>query len=784
MSTRVKDIIKQREVVDESTKTSEIRYRRLFESARDGILILDVLTHKITDANPFMVELLGYDHNEFIGKELWEIGLLKDEKANKEAFQELLEEGYIRYEDLPLETEKGACREIEFISNIYTEGDRQVIQCNIRDITERKANENAVVKLKDDLELAVIEYQRVLDNSLDVICQMNEVGRFIQVSAAAKKVWGYEPEELIASDNSINFVHPDDQDKTRQALIDVMTGHPTSTFENRYLRKDGTVASMMWSANWSEDDKTFCCVARDISKIKQAEEAARISDSYYRSLVESSPAIVFLSSPDPPYTSMYVSPNIEKFGYSVDEWFDNPEIWSILIHPDDRERVLKITNAAMNNSLDFEVEYRIIARYGRIHWLHVKGSFIYDGQENKIAWQGLMLEITKTKELEDQLRQSQKLESVGRLAGGIAHDFNNMLTVIIGYSDSALRSIKEDDPTRNSIEEIKKAGQRSAALTYQLLAFSRQQMLQPKILSINQIISDISTMLERLIGEDIQLITILNPKVGLVEVDPGQFSQIIMNLAVNSGDAMPHGGKLTFETLNVTLDEYYARRNPGVFPGEYVMLAVSDTGIGMSAKTQTHIFEPFFTTKPLGEGTGLGLSTVYGIVQQSGGNIYVYSMEGVGTTFKIYLPRVKDPSIEKNIPVTADELPMGTETILLVEDDEMVRSFTKHLLEIYGYKIITAANGVEALSILEKQDCRADLLMTDVVMPQMGGRELSEKVAEIFPDMEILFTSGYTDDAVVRNGIIEASRNFIQKPFSTDGLIRKIRFILDGRQVD
>ncbi|MGI9165721.1 MAG: PAS domain S-box protein [Pyrinomonadaceae bacterium] len=644
-------------------------------------------------------------------------------------------------------------------------------------ITERKTAEGALIKLTGDLEVAVQEYRQVIDHSLDVICQVDEAGRFIQVSAAAKNVWGYEPEELIGR-MYMKLVHPDDHAKTAQAAIDIMAGQATSTFENCYLRKDGSIAHLMWSAIWSASDKTMFCVARDISKLKQAEAALKESEANYQSLVESSPAIVYLAQAYPPYSPIYVSPNIVAFGYTTDEWFSRPDMWINLVHDEDRERVLHATQEAMNEGLDTELEYRIVARDGQIHWVQDKGRFITDRRGNKTGWQGVILDITKTKALETQLRQSQKLESVGLLAGGIAHDFNNMLTAINGYSDLTLMRLKNDDPLRRNIEEIKKAGERSASLTYQLLAFSRQQILQPKVLSLNRVIIDTSRMLERLIGEDIQLFTSLNQKAGQVEVDPGQLSQIIMNLAVNARDAMPHGGKLTFETDNVTLDENYARHHVSTIPGEYVMMSVSDTGTGMNAETKTHLFEPFFTTE-VGKGTGLGLATVYGIVKQSGGYIWVYGEEGIGTTFKVYFPRVIEQPEAEAIENTSKELPKGSETILLVEDEDMVRTLAHHILEICGYTVLEARNGVEALSLCEKQDCHVDLLVTDVVMPLMGGRELAERFAQIYPQMCILFTSGYTDDAIVRHGVIEAGVKFIQKPFTPDALARKVRELLD-----
>ena len=381
----------------------------------------------------------------------------------------------------------------------------------------------------------------------------------------------------------------------------------------------------------------------------------------------------------------------------------------------------------------------------------------------------------------EQSRQSQRLESVGRLAGGIAHDFNNMLTAINGYSDLILRQLNDKDPLRSYIEEIKKAGERSALLTHQLLAFSRRQVLRTKVLELNQVVIETSAMLRRLIGEDIQLNLSLDPELGHVEADPGQLTQVIMNLAVNARDAMPEGGKLTIETSDVYLDEEYAALHVPTQPGSYVMLAVHDTGMGIDGKTQRHIFEPFFTTKETGKGTGLGLATVYGIVKQSGGYIWVDSDLGKGAAFKIYLPRIdeKVTSFEEN--ELAERIPKGSETILLVEDEEIVRNLCRQILEACGYKVIEAANGDEALSICRKPDSKIDLLLTDVVMPKMSGRQLVEQLAVLRPEITVLYMSGYTDDAIVRQGAVELGANFIQKPFTFNALAERVRDLLDAK---
>lgn len=631
-------------------RASEIRYRRLFESARDGILIIDAISRKITDVNPFMIELLGYTKEEFLGKELWEIGLLKDENANIAAFKELQKNKYIRYDDLPLKTKNGEIRDVEVVSNVYMENDLPVIQCNIRDITQRKITEEALRKVE------------------------------------------------------VNF----------------------------------------------------------------------------RNLVESAPGIVYVNNPYPPYTTTYISPSIKEFGYSPEEWCAEPGIWMKAIHKEDRPRVLREFEFAVSQSLDTSIEYRIVARDGKIHWWQHKAHIVLDETGNKTGWLGMILDITETKSLEEQLRQSQKLESIGLLAGGIAHDFNNMLTAINGYSELTLRQLKDDDPVRHNIEEIRKAGLRSAELTYQLLAFSRRQLLLPVVIDLNEIIAETTKMLHRLISEDIEFSTKLNSSLGRVVVDPGQFSQILMNLVVNARDAMPQGGKLVIETTNVFLEPAYTRQHVNTLPGAYVLLTVSDTGTGMSDEIKQHIFEPFFTTKEKGRGTGLGLATVYGIIKQSNGNIEVYSEEGVGTTFKIYLPRVRDEIIEPEIKDSSILL-RGTERILLVEDEEVVRNLSRSMLEICGYNITEARNGLEALKICDNESCEFDLLMTDVVMPQMGGRELADKLRVKLPHMRILFTSGYTDDVILHHSLIETNANFIQKPFTFDDLAIKIRELLDTK---
>ena len=507
---------------------------------------------------------------------------------------------------------------------------------------------------------------------------------------------------------------------------------------------------------------------------KDSEKSLRRSEERYRLLFENSPLPMWVYDTE---TLRFLEINdaaLRQYGYTRGE-FLSMTIGDI--RP--AEELPKLMDVVSQLEYPFG-EMRV--------WKHKKknGTVIdaeitahsldFNGQPARLV---LANDVTERRTLEDQLRQSQKMEAIGILAGGIAHDFNNLLTAIAGYSELTLRRLPAGDPLRPNIEEIFRAGERASNLIGQLLAFSRKQVLQPKVFDLNSVVSNLEKMLRRLIGEDIQLRTAQSSTPGNVKADPGQIEQIIMNLVVNARDAMPNGGKLTIETAMVTLDEDYARTHIDVIPGHFMMLAVSDTGIGMDEATQKRIFEPFFSTKDPGRGTGLGLSTTYGIVKQSGGNIWVYSEPGKGTTFKIYLPLVEETAEAAGRDVKTVDSLLGTETILLAEDEEIVRNLAREVLKTYGYKVLEAANGPEALSICESYKEKIHLLITDVIMPEMSGRELSAGMAKLYPEIKVLFMSGYTDSAIIHQGVLEEDANFIQKPFPTDELARKVREVLN-----
>ena len=391
---------------------------------------------------------------------------------------------------------------------------------------------------------------------------------------------------------------------------------------------------------------------------------------------------------------------------------------------------------------------------------------------------GVVYDITQRRNLEEQLRQAQKMEAVGRLAGGVAHDFNNLLMIIRGNSEVMLEHLSATERSRKNAIEIGKAADKAAALTRQLLAFSRMQVIQPKLLDLNGVVNEMAKMLRRLIGDDIELNIVSSAPLGVVKVDQSQIEQVLMNLVLNARDAMPDGGRLTVETANVSLDADYARRHATVQPGKYVMMAVSDTGAGMDAETQVHIFEPFFTTKELGKGTGLGLATVYGVVKQNGGWIWVYSESGRGTTFKIFLPRIEEVVGSTEPSKIVSQSPRGSETILLVEDQDGIRELASEFLKGSGYTILEARDGSEALQVAGQHHGKIDLLVTDVMMPRMGGRELAFRLASVRPHMKVIYMSGYAEYAKDNQKIAESENVILQKPFALDTLARKVREVL------
>jgi PAS domain S-box-containing protein len=518
----------------------------------------------------------------------------------------------------------------------------------------------------------------------------------------------------------------------------------------------------------------------------RAERALRESEERYRSLALAASQVVWTADAAGEVTADLPEWR-EITGQSADEVKGRGRLDAL--HPEDRGRVAEEWGRAVVTKSPYEVTFRVRARDGNYRYFSERAVPIQDERGEVREWVGASSDITERMEAEqalrrseESLRQSQKMEAVGQLAGGVAHDFNNLLTAISGYADLSLFRLREADPISRNIKEIRNAAERASSLTRQLLAFSRQQVLQPKILDLNAVVSEMGKMMQRILGEHIQLTIRLGQPLGHVKADPGQIEQVLMNLLVNARDAMPRGGTITIDTQNYSIDTLYASQNVDVRPGHYVVLSVSDNGSGMTEEVRQRIFEPFFTTKEVGKGTGLGLSTVYGIVKQSGGFIWVYSELGKGTIFKIYLPQVDDlVSSEKKEAGIDDETLQGTETVLLVEDEPMVRALTRDILEMCGYHVLEAGDGGEAVSLCEGYEGEIELLLTDVVMPGMSGKELAKALTPLRPRMKVIYMSGYTDDAVSPHEVLDGGAAFLQKPFTPAALLRRLRETLDPK---
>jgi len=637
------------------------------------------------------------------------------------------------------------------------------------------------------------------------------------------EVMGRELEDLVRADGLVR--------RAREVMQSGSAQHDLP-FEFQVLHRQETrrVRVTITSIRIEEQEEArLLLIVEDLSEEERLQAARKESEQRFQDLVQGLDAIVWEADASTLRFSFVSQRAQTVFGFPTDRWLDEPDFFSKRIHPEDRPKVMSKCRAALARGEDHELEYRALTATGEIVWLRDIVHVVPDAPGNAGQLRGLTVDLTELKRAdealrasEDQLRQAQKMDAVGKLAGGIAHDFNNLLMVIRGDGDLILRRLPPNHPLRKNAEGVREAADQAATLTRQLLAFSRKQVLAPKVLDLNSIVAGMQTMLQRLIGETINLVTVPESALGNVKADPGQIEQVIMNLAVNARDAMPDGGRLIIRTANVRAGE--APPLPGAASppaGPHVLLEVSDGGTGMDANTLAHLFEPFFTTKEPGKGTGLGLSTVYGIVEQSGGSVTVETELGRGTTFRIYLPQVEAPAtvapasppvarpaaapaIPRAVPaapvapppgrvqpepvraatrplepaVVSETAPQRTETILLVEDALRVRAVVREILEMNGYNVLEARHGVEALEISERHQGPIHLMVTDVVMPQMSGRELAQRLQPLRPDMKVLYMSGYTDDAIVRHGVLGAGMAFLSKPFTPDALALKIHEVL------
>jgi two-component system, cell cycle sensor histidine kinase and response regulator CckA len=617
-----------------------------------------------------------------------------------------------------------------------------------------------------------------MDSAVDGISIVGESGEHIYVNAAFARMMGYENPSAMIGVHWRKIYDARDIERLHEQVRQALAAQGKWSGQVNLRRQDGKMIPVEMSVITLANGVT-ACIGHDISARKEAERARADAESKYRTLVEQVAAISYIAELGLQGEWLYVSPQIETItGYTPEEWLAESRNWTRHVPQEDHE-VIRAAEAGCVRGEKFQADYRIVRKDGSIIWVS-DTAVVVSGSDSHPVMEGIIVDITERKALENQLQQSRRMEAVGRLAGGIAHDFNNLLTIIKGYAELALQRSGTSPEIRADVLQVENAAERASALVRQLLAFSRKQVLQPKIIDLNSIVLGLEKLLGRLLGENIEMVTRCAGNAANVKADPAQVEQVLMNLVVNARDAMPKGGRLTVETDNVNLDSTYARDHVAVKPGPYVMLAVSDTGVGMSPETVAHIFEPFYTTKESGQGTGLGLSTVYGIVKQSGGYIWVYSEPGKGSTFKVYLPYVAPPADAKHEIVKVPAARKGTETVLLVEDEEAVRELTGMILKANGYVVLPAPSALEAEHFAANHGGEIHLLLTDIMMPGTSGRELARRIIARHPRIRVLYMSGYTDNVLAQGGVLEEGVSFLQKPFTPAALAQKVRDVLDS----
>jgi two-component system cell cycle sensor histidine kinase/response regulator CckA len=795
---------------EQAQRQAEERFRSLFENAVEGIF-QTTPEGKYLSANPALARMYGYSSPAELVETIQDIehSLYADPLRRKEFRQRIEDRDFVEAFESEIVRKDGAKVWISESARAVRDANGRVVsyEGTVENVTDRKRSE-----IERQVTTEIVHAISVTDNLSDLLTAMH--GALQKVMDARNCfVALYEPSTGVFNfpffADQVESVPPPQMVWRSCAAYVYRAGHamliPPERFyelvaQEEVERRESPAASwlgvplratrgaigVLVVQNYERDgvytqrDLEFLSTIADqiafAIERKRAEGRIRESEARLRVLIEQLPAVLWTVDKDLRFTSMLgaglarlgLRPN-QLAGLTLQEYFETPDPTFVPFAAHRR--------AVAGEPVTFAVEWK-----NGSYACHVEP--LRGGEGEVLGAICMALDITDRKELEERFRQAQKMEAVGRLAGGIAHDFNNLLMVIQGYADLLTERLAPDDPLRRNAEQIQMASQRATGLTQQLLAFSRKQILAPKILNVQSVVGDMEKILHRLIGEDIQLDTSSEKNLGLVKADRSQLEQVILNLAVNARDAMPSGGRLTIETANVELDSSFARVPQVLAPGKYVMLAVGDNGVGMDADTQAHIFEPFFTTKEKGKGTGLGLATVYGIVKQSGGYIWVYSEPGRGATFKVYLPRIEEENASTGSDhVRARSLPRGSEMVLLVEDEKGVRELTREYLEMCGYSVIEAKDGPSALDLASLHTGPIDLLMTDVVMPGISGRELAERIVRLRPDIKILYMSGYTDRAIVHHGILQNDAVLLQKPFTLATLASKIREILEAQPV-
>ncbi len=720
-------------------------------------------------------ELLGYREEEIIGWNWFDHFIpATPRKKVREIFRQIMNGQYepVEHFENAVVTRNGNRRIIAWTNTLLVnnQGEIHGTLSSGEDITEKRAAEQALRKNEE-------KYRNLFNHSNDGILIHDMEGNILEANQKALRLFGYTKNEI--QQYNIVDLHSQTAEtlKTSETAVQKVRTEGNYNFEINFKKKNGrTFPAEVSASSFEAGDKILVQdVLRDIKERRQANQALRRSEKKYRSFFEEDLTGDYISTPEGKI--LFCNPAFLKmFGFrSIEEAQNTPAV-KLYPQPEDRQKFLDDLKRYKKLE-NYEMEYRQLNRKPVQVVGNIIGVFNGSGELKKIK--GYLYDITQHKQMERQFLQAQKMEAVGRLAGGLAHDFNNMLSIIEGYSQMLLQKMPPDNTTKNYVNNIQKAGRKAGSLTQKLLAFSRRQVLKPAILNLNRLIEDMQDMIRSLISERIPLITHFDADLRNIKADLGQIEQVIMNLVVNAKDAMSEGGKLTIETKNVQFTSEHLKEQVVMNAGSYVMLSVNDTGEGMDAETRSQIFEPFFTTKDRDKGTGLGLSTVYGIVKQSGGYIWVYSEPGEGTTFKIYFPQVTR-EMEKAKPKKISPASLkGTETILMVEDDEGIRDLVRIILSRYGYRLLIASNKEEAIEKCQENPDKIDLIMVDVFLPKIKGTELMKQLSKIHPESKALFMSGYTDFAAVEQGFLKSEEAFLQKPFGPDDLLLKVREVLD-----
>jgi PAS domain S-box-containing protein len=755
---------------NQSLRRLEERFAKVFHVSPIAIAIAALGDGRFIDINQHFAELTGYRRDEVVGGSTGGLDVWSDAERRVSILQALDRDQPIRDMETTCRSRSGEIRQVLVSVDLIELSGERCALIMFYDTTERRRVEAALRQSEE-------RFSKVFHaNSAAISITTLDEGRIIEVNNRFLQLFGYEAHETIG--RTIFDLHTWAKPDDRAQLVRWLRERVSVLEREVVVRtRAGEIRDVLASFELIELGGEQCMVSLlyDITERKRAEAALRASEERYRlitentgdliSVLDSQNRVIYLSPSH--HQVLGIDPNAMVGTFGMDS-----------IHPDDQAYMRALWAKLLTDGMA-EATFRYRHADGSWRWL--ESSATLTTSQNPPYIVAVARDVTERRRLEAQFQQVQKMEGIGRLAGGVAHDFNNLLTVMTGYGEMARENLGSGDAAREDLDELLKAAERASDLTRQLLAFARKQAIEPRVLNLNDLIVDMGRLLRRLIGEDVELITRPAPDLKPVKVDRSQIEQVIVNLAINARDAMPRGGKLTIETKNTSLGDLYAQQHLEVSAGDYVLLAISDTGIGIDAEVLSHLFEPFFTTKAAGKGTGLGLATCYGIVKQHGGSIGVYSEVGHGTTFKIYLPPVEASAEERAQRSEIDELPRGSETVLLVEDEMSVRTLAARVLRAQGYRVFEAANGDEALALVrDGGTTNIDLLLTDVIMPQIGGRALADRLAALLPGIKVLFMSGYTDDAIIHHGRLEPGIAFLHKPFSPTALVYKVREVLDA----